>query len=232
LLARTMTRGAGGRSADQIAAAVDGMAGSLGGSPGRNSFGFRAEFLSRHLEAGVSLLADVLGAPDFPRAEVEHERGQQLQEIHAREDHPAGLAFELFAKTLFTVHPNRLPVGGEASSVARLEGEQLRATWDQRYPLEALTLAVVGDVRVDEVHALFESAFARVKRGTGSRPRGEPIAVAVDARPSAPRHAHLELAKAQSHLVVGFLGTSFQDPPLFPGGAGQCAVRSGRPALL
>ena len=216
LLARTATRGAGGRSADQIAAAMDGMAGSVSGSPGRNSFGFRAEFLARHLEEGISLLADVMLAPDFPRAEVEHERGQQLQEIHAREDHPAGLAFELFSKTLFTVHPNRLPVGGEAASVGGLDGEQLRRIWETRYPPEAMTVAVVGDVRADEAHALLDAAFARAVARAGPRARGEPIVVPTEPRPVSPRSARLELAKAQSHLVVGFLGASFRDPARFP----------------
>ncbi len=216
LVARTAPRGAGGRSADQIAASIDGMAGSLSGSPGRNSFGFRAEFLARHLGEGVSLLADVLLAPDFPPAEVEHERSQQLQEIHAREDHPAGMAFELFSKTLFTVHPNRLPVGGEAASVSGLDAGKLRGLWETRYPPDTMTLAVVGDVRVDEVHALLEAAFGRAGLPTRARARAEPIVVPPEPRPVNPRSAHLALTKAQSHLVVGFLGASFRDPARFP----------------
>ncbi len=154
-------------------------------------------------------------APDFPRAEVEHERSQQLQEIHAREDHPAGMAFELFAKTLFTVHPNRLSVGGEAASVAGLDEAELRR-WEARYPPEALTLAVVGDVAVDEVHELLERELSRAIARGGPRQRAGSPTIQAEPRPQAPRRAHLELAKAQSHLVVGFLGASFRDPGRMP----------------
>jgi zinc protease len=216
LLARTVTHGAGGRTADQIAATIDGIAGSLAGVPGRNSFGFRAEFLARHLEEGIALLADVMLAPDFPRSEVDRERSQQLQEIHSREDHPVGLAFELFAKTLFTVHPNRLPVGGEAASVSKLDGEVLRRHRAAHYPPEALTLVVVGAVRPDEVHALLEAAFRKTLAKVETSSRAEAVAVAPEPRRVAPRSVHRELAKAQSHLVVGFLGASFQDPARYP----------------
>ena len=213
LLASTVTRGAGSRTSDAIAATIDEIAGSLSGAGGRNSFGLRGEFLSRHLDKGLALFADCLVAPQFPDPEVERERANQLQEIQSREDHPSGLAFELFAKTLFTVHPNRLPVSGEAESVARLDAGALRTEHARRYPLSNLTLAIVGDVRPAEVHGAIEQALAK---SSGRPPpfggTPSPLRLPSEPVPTTPRYAHRVLAKAQTHLVVGYLGVSFHDP--------------------
>ena len=212
LLSRTLTRGAAGRSANDIATAIDDLAGSLHGASGRNSFGLRAEFLSRHLDAGLSLFTDCLLHPDFPEAEVDRERAQQLQDIHARDDNPSGLAFELFAKTLYTVHPSRLSPGGEAASVAALDAAVLRSALRERYPLAGLTLSVVGDVRPEEVHAKLRVALAAAAQDGRPLLAAAPLHPPAEPRPTSPRHARRTLAKAQSHLVLGYLGTSLRDP--------------------
>ncbi len=211
LLGRTVTRGAGGRTADAIATAVDGMAGALGAVAGRNSFGLRFEFLARHLDTALPLFADCLLRPDFPPLDVERERAQLLQEIHARDDHPAGLCFELFNKTLFTQHPYRLSASGELASVEALTPERLRGHLESRYPLSALTLSVVGDVEAERVRDALEQLLPR--RG-GTAPAVTTLG--VEPRPRSPRHGRRALDKAQTHLLVGYLGVSFTDPDRLP----------------
>src|SRR5581483_9766927 len=99
----------------------------------------------------------------------------------------------LFAKTLFTAHPNRLPLGGSVASVERLDAAALRRTWSAAYPADAVTLAVVGDVPAAEVHGLLGAAFERAIRR--AKPKLAPAQLPAEPRPRQPRHAHLDLAK-------------------------------------
>jgi len=200
LVARLLTKGAGGRSAEQVAQEVDSLSGALGGAAGRNSLSLRGEFLSRHLDRGFALFADCLNAPGFAEEEVAREQHLQLQDILAREDRPATLAFELFARTLFERHPYRLSIGGERPSVERLDAAAVRAYHRRFLRPGALTLAVIGDVDTDRVIRLAEEAFSS---------RGEPpppLDVPAEPPPPERRTARRTLARAQTNLVLGFQG--------------------------
>jgi zinc protease len=207
LLGRCLTRGTARHGAEEISHLIDLYAGSLSGQGGRNSVGLRGEFLSKHLRPAFSLFADCLLEPAFPEAEVARERGLLLQDILTREDKPSGLAFELFAKTLYQVHPYRLPSLGEQESMGQLGPAELRAFHAAHMDPSQLTLAVVGDVRADEVIALAQEAFGR-PRG-GARP---PPPVPAEPPLTAPRRAHRPLTRAQSHLVLGFPGMRVDEP--------------------
>ena len=210
LVARLLTKGAGGRTAEQVAQEVDSLSGALGGAAGRNSISLRGEFLSRHLDRAFALFADCLRSPGFADEEVARERQLLLQEIAAREDRPATLAFDLFARTLFERHPYRLPVGGERASVELLDGAAVRAYHRRILRPGALTLAVIGDVDADRVVRLAEAAFA----SSGAPP--PPLEVPVEPPPAARRTARRTLARAQANLVVGFQGLRVVDPDRHP----------------
>ncbi|MBX5482634.1 MAG: insulinase family protein [Myxococcaceae bacterium] len=207
LLARTITRGTPTRDAEEIAHLIDDLAGSLTASSGRNSVTLRAEFLSRHFHRGFELFTDVLLHPLFAEAEVAREKALLLQDILTRVDKPSGLAFDLFARTLYRQHPYRLPLLGERETVEKLGPEALR-TYHRRYmdPTQ-MVLAVVGDVRASEVIALAKEAF-------GNRPAPEVTKpeVAPELPPSEPRVTRHALARAQSHLVLGFRAATVMDP--------------------
>ena len=207
LLARLASKGTQRRGAEQVVREMEAMGGAMGGNSGRNSFGLRAEFLSRHLEEGLDLFVEALAEPAFREEEVARERTLQLDELHAREDNPAGVAFLLFAETMYRQHPYRLDTLGTAASVGGLTLELLAAYRAQRYPAGRATLSVVGDVDPDRVSQLVRTRLARVPRLAPAHidpPQEEPV--------TAPRAAVRKLDKAQAHLVIGFPGARLSDP--------------------
>src|SRR5207253_1941462 len=119
LLARLVSKGTRTRGAERLVREMEAMGGSLGGNSGRNSFGLRAEFLSRHLQEGFDVFAEALSDPAFDPEEVQRERTLQLDELRSRDDNPAGVAFLLFAETLYQKHPYRLDTLGTEASVSR-----------------------------------------------------------------------------------------------------------------
>ena len=212
LLSRLVSKGTRTRTAEQIARASEAMCGSLGGLAGRNSFGVRAEALSRHFDAAFDLFAEAVAEPAFAPAEVEREKALQLDELHTREDSPQSLAFQLFSQTLYQQHPYRLDVLGTEESLARLGPEQLSALRRARYGPAGAVLAVVGDVDAAEVERKVRARLASVADlATGSARRAR-LATPVEPPVTAPRLAVRALDKAQAHLVLGFPGTTLASP--------------------
>ncbi len=101
LLARLVSKGTRSRGPTQLVREMEAMGGSIGGNAGRNSFGLRAELLSRHLSEGFDVFAEAIAAPAFDAEEVQRERTLQIDELRSREDNPAGVAFLLFSETLY-----------------------------------------------------------------------------------------------------------------------------------
>jgi zinc protease len=206
LLGRTLTRGTRTKDAEEITQLVDAYAGSLAGVGGRNSVGVRGEFLSRHFEPAFRLFAETATEPTFPEAEVARERRLLLQDILTREDKPSGLAFDLFSKTLYRAHPYRMPTMGERGSVEALTGESLLDYHAGYMDPSQVTLCVVGDVKVDEVMALAREYFGK----SNGKARPAPV-VPVDPPPGARLKEKRVLARAQSHVVYGFMGARLND---------------------
>jgi len=102
---------------------------------------------------------------------------------------------------------------GTATSIAGLGRGELAAFYRASYPASALTLAIVGDVDVDDVIAQATARFSKV-------PRAAPAAVAIaspklDGRSPEDREVYRFLDRAQAHLVVGFPGATVDAPDRF-----------------
>ncbi len=207
-LSEMLEKGTDQRSAAQLAADIEGIAGGLTGFSGRNTFGISAEFLSESLDTGLELFADVLLNPAFEAQEIEKLRSETLAALKRREDSLAQKAFELFAEGLYPGHPYRFPMIGNAASVESFDRELLQATW-QRYarPRNGV-LSIVGDVDPD---AVVEAIALRLASWDGAEPVELPerrMPPAADA----PRELSIEKGKQQVHIVIGFPGLALDDP--------------------
>ncbi|MFN0251840.1 MAG: M16 family metallopeptidase [Kofleriaceae bacterium] len=206
LLARMITRGCASRDAATVADAIDRLGGSLAGVSGRNSFGVASEWLARTWNPGLELLADCVLDPTLGAEDLVRERRALAGDQLAQADSPTQLAFRAFSEALYGVHPYALDALGTPASLDALTRSKLLATYRAQYPVSAMTLAVVGDVEIDEVVAAVEQRFGLVAKVQATAPRVARIA--VDGRPAAEREVYRFLARAQAHLVVGFPGAT------------------------
>lgn len=202
-LAGMLTRGTRSRSAAQIAEQMDAIAGTIDGFSGRNTLGLRADFPSRHLERGLEVFCDCLLHPTFPEDEIKRERELVLQAIRAREDHLPGLAFDLFTSALYPSHPYRMPLLGTRQSTILFRRKQLQRYLARVFSRDRLVIAVVGDVDTDDVVARLKNAFDKAPLR-----RIRPPTVPLDPGVTRPCRVTRRRARAQSHLVLGFRGTT------------------------
>ncbi|MBW2276717.1 MAG: insulinase family protein [Deltaproteobacteria bacterium] len=203
LLAACLTRGSENRSAEEVAAQMDAQACSVAGFAGRNSFGAQGEFLSRGFTEGFALMAECLRRPALAEPEVEREKELQIEEIVASKDRLDQQAFEMFQARLFGRHPYGRSVLGREETVATLTSQALRRQLEATTSSSQMVLAVVGGCGPDQVFELVEQHLAIGKR-SGKRPRDP----AIWKPPTRPVQVGRSVPKQQSHVVLGFPGTT------------------------
>lgn len=205
-----LSRGTSSRSAAQLAADVENIAGDLSGFAGRNSFGLSADFLAESLDTGLDLFADVLLHPAFAADEIEKLRVERRAALRRREDNLGTKAFELFQKELYPSHPYRFSSLGTLESLGKIDRDALANYYESFAKPSNAVLAVVGDVDPDRFVAALETRLGEWKSAG-------PVALPARSTPTAPakpREATLIKKKNQSHIVYGFLALSIEDPDL------------------
>ncbi|MBZ0271025.1 insulinase family protein [bacterium] len=207
MTANLLTKGTRDLSADAFAEAVESIGGSLGGFSGRNSIGVAADFLSRDFDAAMELVAEAMLGSTFPEEEIALEREDQLGSILRREDQLARRCIDLFQETLYTRHPYRRSILGTEESVRAITRRKIGAFYKRALRPEDLVFAFAGDVSIERVRKAVTQYFGKLSRSGAKRRDPAP-----ESAPKKSRQVTLFRDKEQSHLVVGFLGTSIVSP--------------------
>lgn len=210
LAAELLSRGTKKLPAAGFAETLDAMAGHVDGFAGRNSFGMRATLLKPHLDRGLGMFFDAMNEAAFAPEELERLRTLVLEDMKNKLDNPAGLAFELFGRSLWLKHPYRRDVLGTPASLKNADSAGLRAFWHKRALPAQTVLSFVGDVDPDDVIEAVSEALAGQSEGSAAKP-----APGLEPPPAAPRVARLVRARAQAHLVTGTRGLTLDDNDRF-----------------
>ncbi len=205
LLARSITRGCGGRDARAVTRRTADLGGTMSGTSGRNTFGLRARWPRHNWVAGMGLVADCIAGPRFERDAFLRARASHRVTIaqHARDG--ASVAVRLLLRTLYGAHPYRLDPLGDAAAVASFTRRAVRAYYRTQYPLGKLVVVVVGNVdparAVREIRRVLGLASGGVPRRAGPT---------LSAGPSvAAREVYTYLQRPYAELVIGFPGATF-----------------------
>jgi zinc protease len=207
LLAEVWDRGTTRLPPEDLARETEDLAAEIASFSGRNSFGLEAEFLSRNLDQGLGLFAEVLTTPALDPAEVEKAKADVLAAIGRREDQPASQAFVLFGKTMFQGHPYARETTGTRTSVPTLTAQDLRAAIDKYARPEGAVLVVVGDVDPEKLKDRLDGLLS----GWTGRPEPTPD-LAVPEKWEGIKDARLAMDREQRHLVLGFPAPGLDSP--------------------
>ncbi|MDX1763366.1 MAG: insulinase family protein, partial [bacterium] len=210
-IAQMLDRGTSKRTAEEISAEIEDMAGGLSGFAGRNSFGADLEVLSRHFGRGMNLLADVILNPAFTTEEANKVREDILAAIKQEDDVLSKRTGNLFRRLLFKVHPYRLRQLGDPETVKAMTREMLRQTYRDSVSPQGMVIAVVGDVTSESVVSKVEALFGAMEK----RPLVVP-AVPQEGPVTMSREG-IEIAeRQQAHMVLGFPGTTVSSQDRYP----------------
>lgn len=206
LVADVLTKGAGSRTAEQVASAIEGVGGSISASGGPDFMNVRANVLSPDAPLAFELVGDAVTRPTFADKEVALARTQATSALQLEQSNPAALAQRYFARELYGQHPyGRRP---SAASVRGLTVSDLRGFQAARLVPRGALLVVAGDITLPRARELALRHF-----GAWS---GAPAADV--ARPAPPEIGSTRIllvhrpVSVQSNIVVGNLTLAPTDP--------------------
>jgi len=202
LMAKVQVKGTAHRNAEEIAAAIEDVGGSLEPYAGNNSFGVSAEVLSEDFSTGLDLLADVIRNPSWPTEVLERERTIQLAGIKGQRDQLLQCAFKALRRQLFGEAGYGLDALGSETSVKGFTAEDLRRFHARLVTPSNGVLAVFGDVLTDDVRREMEAAFGNWAAPGEAWKLEEPLA-----HPIVPRSEEAR-DKEQAVFALGFRGTT------------------------
>ncbi len=210
LTAELITQGTTARSATQISEAIEFVGGSLSVGVGQDVATVSLSVLSRDLELGLDLLADILLNPTFAPDEVKRKVQEVLAGIKRKQEDPGEVAAEAFAALVFGPHRYGRPVEGTEASVPTITREDLVRFHQANYRPSKTILAVVGDVSLSDLKRRLE-----VRLG-GWQPGGPTFAPPPDPAPLArPVVRTIQQDVTQANILLGHLGVTRDNPDYY-----------------
>jgi predicted Zn-dependent peptidase len=214
LTAAMLEEGAGGRSALELADAIDFLGADLGATSAVDSSAVRLHVPVARLAEALPIMADVALRPTFPRDELERQRQQRLTALLQGRDDPPTISSVAFSRILYgKAHRYGTPQSGTAETIKAFTADDLRAYYASAYRPENATLIAVGDITADKTMPLLEKSFGSWRASAAAATEILPAVEQAAARqvflvdkPGAP----------QSQIRIGWIGVARSTPDYFP----------------
>jgi len=209
MVAGLLTKGAGKRTAEQVAEAIESAGGSLSAGAGSDFLSVNSTVLTPSLPLALELIRDAVLSPAFPDKELELLRTQTLSGLQLALTQPEVIADRAFRLALYGSHPYARSAA--PANVRSLTRADLAAFHRSRLRPSGALLVVAGDVNAADVRRQAARAF---QGWQGAPPTG--------ATPSAPpARAKTELilvhrpGSVQSNILAGNLTFLPNDPRIY-----------------
>ena len=163
-------KGAGGRSARQIAEAIEDKGGSLNAWTARDHTVFQARALASDLALGSELIADLVRNADLDAEELERERHVVLAELGEARDTPDDIIFDHLQAAAFPGQQLGEAVLGDETSIAAIDVAAMRRWIVEQYRPDGLVFAAAGKVDEDALLKLAQSLFGDMTPGAPAAP--------------------------------------------------------------
>ncbi len=206
-LEHLLFKGTEGRSAQEIAEAIEAVGGEMNAFTTKEYTAFYVRLLADDLDLALDILSDIMWAPAFRPDEIECERHVILEEISMHEDEPADLVHDLCQDALYSGHPLAREVLGDRTTITAMTRDDIRHYFGEHYRPGSIVVAAAGHVDHDALAQGVERRFARPP-GAGPARAQEMLA---PPRPLAVTSRTTE----QAHLVLGMRGPARDDDDRF-----------------
>lgn len=212
MVAGLLTKGAGTRSADDIAVAIERAGGMLVAGTDDDFLSIYGSVLSSATPLAFELLGDVIARPTFSEQEFTLARTQTLSGLQLNASNPGYLASRFFREQLYGAHP--YGVTTTASTVRAIVRADLQAFHTARLRPRGALLVVAGDISMSQLTTLANKAFAGWTGAPGLSPQMS-MAKGVPSRTATEIVLIHRPGSVQSNLLVGNLALGPADSARF-----------------
>lgn len=141
-----MFKGTEKRTAKQIAEALDAVGGQLNAFTTKEYTCYYARVLDEHLELALDILSDMLFSSKFDVPDIDRERNVIIEEIKMYEDTPDELVHDVFASTIWQMHPLGRPIIGHADVIKQLDRDTFLGYLNKYYVPGNIVISLAGNI--------------------------------------------------------------------------------------
>ncbi len=158
----------------------------------------------------LEILADVLKNPVFPEDEIKKEKEKIYAAIKAQKDDVYSAGFLKMRETLFGDYPYALRVIGEADSVMRITGKDLKNFYGKFGTARNMVIAAVGDFDSSHFAREIEKHFSGMNQNA--------LAFGAPAPPplKGDKSVNIDMPREQTLIIWGHMGVSLKNPQRYP----------------
>ncbi|HYL20475.1 MAG TPA: insulinase family protein [Gemmatimonadales bacterium] len=226
LTAELLSKGTDSRTAEQIAATIEGVGGSLSASAGPDFLTISVDALSDQAGLVFDLLGDVTLHSTFPDGELELARTRALSALALQLSQPGTVAERFFASEVYGRNPYGRSTTRE-SYQAVTRDDVIQFARARLRPSGAL-LVVAGDVTDAQAREFAAKVFAGWR---GAAP-ASPALPAPPARPATGILLVHRPGSAQANIALGNTTIAPTDPIYYPGRVATQVLGGGADARL
>ena len=216
-----LKRGAGNRSATQLAQDIEALGANIETEAGWDATHVKLSTLAENAEAALRIVAELVQKPAFAPAEIERQRREQLDERRLALEEPGTVALLAASRAALGASPYAHPAEGTPASLARLTRKDLAAHHGRVFRPDNAVLVFAGAITSAGAFALAEKIFgewaaasAREDLPLASPPAPAPRVVLIDmpstgqaavflAAPGIPRAAEDWFAGKVANTLLG-----------------------------
>ena len=187
------------RTAEQIAAEMDAIGGSLNAFTSKECTCFYAKVLDEHLPIAVDLLSDITFHSTFEAEELEREKRVIVEEILMTEDTPEDLTAERANALFFQQDPLARPILGTRESVTAFDSGRLLSYRAAHYTPRNTVVACAGHFEEETLLKLLEDKLDLAASDLAAAPLRQ-------AYPGGARAECVQKDIEQVHLTLMFPG--------------------------
>lgn len=165
LTAQILSKGAGKRSAFDIANALDGIGANVSVSASGDFNVVTGSCLKKHLSLVMDITRDILTKPTFPEEEFPKLINQMIASIKQEKSRSSAVAAAISRKALYGLdHPYSAKASEE--SLKQITINDLKQYFNSYYLPNNATMSIIGDVDVKEIKNELEKDLGEWKKGT------------------------------------------------------------------
>src|SRR6185437_13282318 len=164
LTANLLTKGAGGKSAPQIAAAAEALGGSLQAAAGWDESAVGITVTTPKLPKALDLLATVVRHPDFAPDELKRAQAQAADDLRLALSRPIALASLAAGRAVFGDGAYGHSRTGTPASIARITRANVERLHAELYRPDNAILVLAGDITPAQAAQLAQASFGDWKK--------------------------------------------------------------------
>lgn len=173
---------------------------------GRNSLGASATMLTPRIDEVLPIFCELLNEPAFSEHEIERSKSVALEDIRGMADDGGRLCGRRFSEVMFGEHPYALPITGKKESVAAIHRENVQKHYATTFLNNRKVISICGRFEPSKIMRILEKDLLKRKVVAGEKEK-----LSLDF-PKGPRLVEEKKMREQSHVIVGYLGTTIADP--------------------